>query len=56
MNKKLFIVKGTTVFVAMTLLGTTMMAVMNLEEAFAPTSFRAPTRYHRRQHLRSMVD
>ena len=42
MNKKLFIVKGTILFVAMTLLGTTMIAVMNLEEAFAPTSFRAP--------------
>jgi hypothetical protein len=42
MNKKLYIVKGTNVFVAMTLLGTTMIAVMNLEEAFAPTSFRAP--------------
>ena len=42
MNKKLFIVKGTILFFAMTLLGTTMIAVMNLEEAFAPTSFRAP--------------
>lgn len=42
MNKKLFIVKGTILFFAMTLLGTTMTAVMNLEEAFAPTSFRAP--------------
>jgi hypothetical protein len=42
MNKKLFIVKGTFLFFAMTLLGTTMIIVMNLEEAFAPTSFRAP--------------
>ncbi len=42
MNKKLFIVKGTILFFAMTLLGTTMIVVMNLEEAFAPTSFRAP--------------
>ena len=42
MNKKLYIVKGTAVFVVLTLLGTTMIAVMNLEEAFAPTSFRAP--------------
>jgi hypothetical protein len=42
MNKKLFIVKNTILFFAMTLLGTTMIAVMNLEEAFAPTSFRAP--------------
>ena len=42
MNKKLFIVKGTILFFAMTLLGTTMIAVMNLEEAIAPTSFRAP--------------
>ena len=42
MNKKLFIVKGTILFFAMTLLGTTMIAVMNLEEALAPTSFRAP--------------
>ena len=42
MNKKLFIVKGTILFFAMTLLGTTMIAVMNLEVAFAPTSFRAP--------------
>jgi hypothetical protein len=42
MNKKLFIVKGTILFFAMTLLGTTIIAVMNLEEAFAPTSFRAP--------------
>ena len=42
MNKKQFIVKGTILFFAMTLLGTTMIAVMNLEEAFAPTSFRAP--------------
>lgn len=42
MNKKLFIVKGTILFFAMTFLGTTMIAVMNLEEAFAPTSFRAP--------------
>ena len=42
MNKKPFIVKGTILFFAMTLLGTTMTAVMNLEEAFAPTSFRAP--------------
>ena len=42
MNKKLFIVKGTILFFAMTLLGTTMIAAMNLEEAFAPTSFRAP--------------
>ena len=42
MNKKLFIVKVTILFFAMTLLGTTMIAVMNLEEAFAPTSFRAP--------------
>ena len=30
MNKKLFIVKGTILFFAMTLLGTTMTAVMNL--------------------------
>ncbi|MGC2482712.1 MAG: hypothetical protein WA398_03030 [Nitrososphaeraceae archaeon] len=42
MNKKLFIVKGTILFFAMTLLGTTMIVAMNLEEAFAPTSFRAP--------------
>jgi hypothetical protein len=42
MNKKPYIAKGTAVFVALTLLGTTMMAVTNLEEAFAPTSFRAP--------------
>jgi hypothetical protein len=42
MNKKLYIVKGTTVLISITLLGTTMIAVMNLEEASAPTSFRAP--------------
>jgi hypothetical protein len=43
MNKKLFAVKGSIVLIAMTLLGTTMIAVTNLEAAFAPTSFRAPT-------------
>ena len=42
MSKKPCIVKGTTILVAMTLLGITMIAVTNLEEAFAPTSFRAP--------------
>jgi hypothetical protein len=43
MNKKLFAVKRSIVLVAMTLLGTTIIAVTNLEAAFAPTSFRAPT-------------
>jgi hypothetical protein len=43
MNKKLFAVKGSIVLIAMILLGTTMIAVTNLEAAFAPTSFRAPT-------------
>jgi hypothetical protein len=43
MNKKLYAVKGSIVLVAMTLLGTTMIAVTNLEAVFAPTSFRAPT-------------
>jgi hypothetical protein len=43
MNRKLYVVKGSIVLVAMTLLGTTMIAVANLEAAFAPTSFRAPT-------------
>jgi hypothetical protein len=43
MNKKLFAVKRSIVLVAMTLLGTTMIAVTNLEATFAPTSFRAPT-------------
>ena len=42
MNKKLFLVNGTILFFAMILLGTTMIVVMNLEEVFAPTSFRAP--------------
>jgi hypothetical protein len=43
MNKKLFAIKRSIVLVAMTLLGTTMIAVTNLEATFAPTSFRAPT-------------
>jgi hypothetical protein len=43
MNRRLYVVKGSIVLVAMTLLGTTMIAVANLEAAFAPTSFRAPT-------------
>jgi hypothetical protein len=43
MNRRLYVVKGSIVIVAMTLLGTTMIAVANLEAAFAPTSFRAPT-------------
>jgi hypothetical protein len=43
MNKKLFAVKGSIVLIAMNLLGTMMIAVTNLEAAFAPTSFRAPT-------------
>jgi hypothetical protein len=43
MNRRLYVVKGSIVLVAMTLLGTTMIAVANLGAAFAPTSFRAPT-------------
>jgi hypothetical protein len=43
MNKKLHVVKGSIVLIVMTLLGTTMIAVTDLEAAFAPTSFRAPT-------------
>jgi len=43
MNKKLYVVKGNIVLVAITLLRTIMIAVTNLEAAFAPTSFRAPT-------------
>lgn len=43
MNKKLYVVKGSIVLIVMTLLGTTMIAVTDLEAAFAPTSFRAPT-------------
>lgn len=43
MNKKLYVVKGSIVLIVMTLLGATMIAVTDLEAAFAPTSFRAPT-------------
>lgn len=41
MNKKLFIVRGIVAFVAISLLGTLMIAVTT-PEAFAPTSRRAP--------------
>ena len=41
MNKKSFIVRGIVAFVAITLLGTIMIAVTT-PEAFAPTSRRAP--------------
>lgn len=42
MNKKPYITKRYCCLSCNNSLGTTMMAVTNLEEAFAPTSFRAP--------------
>ncbi|HEY9387685.1 MAG TPA: hypothetical protein VIP70_11645 [Nitrososphaeraceae archaeon] len=41
-NKKLYLVRGIIAFVAIILLGTTIIAVITPEEAFAPTSRRAP--------------
>jgi hypothetical protein len=40
MNNKLYLVRGIIAFVAITLLGTTIIAVLTPEEAFAPTSRR----------------
>ena len=42
MDKKLFMVRGIIAFIAITLFGTTIIATTTLEEAFAPTSRRAP--------------
>jgi hypothetical protein len=42
MDKKLFMVTGIIAFIAITLFGTTIIATTTLEEAFAPTSRRAP--------------
>jgi hypothetical protein len=42
MDKKLFMVRGIIGFIAITLIGTTIIATTTLEEAFAPTSRRAP--------------
>jgi hypothetical protein len=43
MNKRLLGIRGIIAFFAIALFGTTMIAVMTPEEAFAPTSRRAPT-------------
>jgi hypothetical protein len=42
MNKKQLDIRGIMAFLAISLFGTTTFAVMTLEEAFAPTSRRAP--------------